>query len=130
MNRDAEIACDLFKKCNYFLSLFEGTDTKGWVKLQDKWLEDIIDDPSLLPWQMNEWQIMEREFKKAFVDYARHEKANDELHKLKMKDRNIDAYIARFTQLAHQGGHNVNEPTILTMFSQGLPMQLAHACLD
>ena len=47
-----------------------------------------------------------------------------------MKDRNIDAYIAHFTQLAHQGGHNVNKPTILTMFSQGLPMQLAHACLD
>ena len=37
-----------------------------------------------------------------------------------MKDGNIDAYIAHFTQLAHQGGHNVNEPTILTMFSQGL----------
>src|SRR6266699_6994384 len=79
---------------------------------------------------MNKWHVMKREFKKAFVDYARHEKANDELQKLKMKDGNIDAYIARFTQLAHQGGHNVNEPTILTMFLQGLPTQLAHACLD
>ena len=94
MNRDVEIACDSFKKCNYFLSLFEGTDTKGWVELQDKWLEDVMKDLSLLPWQMNEWQVMEKEFKKAFVDYARHEKANDELRKLKMKDGNIDAYIA------------------------------------
>ena len=58
-------------------------------------------DSSLLPWQMNEWQVMEKEFKKAFIDYARHKKANDKLRKLKMKDRNIDAYIAQFTQLAH-----------------------------
>src|SRR6266566_7472375 len=129
-NRDAEIARDPFKKCNYFLSLFEGMDTEGWVEMQDKWLEDVMEDSSLLPWQMNEWQVMEKEFKKAFMDYARHEKANDELRKLKIKDGNIDAYIARFTQLAHQGGHNVNEPTILTMFSQGLPTQLTHACLD
>ena len=79
MNRDVDIAPDSFKKCNYFLSLFEGTDTEGWVEMQDKWLEDVMEDSSLLPWQMNEWQVMEREFKKAFMDYARHEKANDEL---------------------------------------------------
>ena len=79
MNRDAEIAHDSFKKCNYFLSLFEGMDTEGWVELQDKWLEDVMEDSSLLLWQMNEWQVMEREFKKAFMDYARHEKANDKL---------------------------------------------------
>ena len=109
MNRDAEIACNSFKKYNYFLSLFEGMDTEGWVKMQDKWLEDIMKDSSLLPWQMNEWQVMEREFKKAFIDYARHEKANDELRKLKMKDSNIDSYITHFTQLTHQGGHNIND---------------------
>ena len=56
-----------------------------------------MNDPSLLPWQMNKWQVMEREFKKAFVDYARHEKANNKLRKLKMKDGNINAYIAHFT---------------------------------
>src|SRR6266699_180528 len=93
MNRDAEIARDSFKKCNYFLSLFKGMDTEEWVELQDKWLKDVMEDSSLILWQMNEWQVMEREFKKAFIDYARHEKANDELRKLKMKDSNIDGYI-------------------------------------
>jgi hypothetical protein len=29
MNRDADIARDPYKKCNYFLSLFEGSDTEG-----------------------------------------------------------------------------------------------------
>jgi hypothetical protein len=38
--------------------------------------------------------VMEAEFKKAFIDYAEHERANDELRKLRMKDGNVDAYIA------------------------------------
>jgi hypothetical protein len=65
---------------------------------------------------MNEWDIMEREFKKAFVDYAEHEKANEDLRKLRMKDGNVDAYITRFSQLAHRGGHNVNELELLRLF--------------
>ncbi len=45
------------------------------------------------------------------------EKANEKLQKLKIKDGNINTYIAHFIQLAHQKGHNVNELTILIMFS-------------
>ena len=120
MNHDANIAKDPFKKCNYFLSLMEGPDTEGWVMMQDDWLKEVIEDKSNIPWQMDEWQIMEQEFKKAFVDYAEHEKANDELRKLRMKDGNIDAYIARFTQLAHWGGHNADEPELLWLFIQGV----------
>ncbi len=44
---------------------------------------------------------MEAKFKESFVNYAEHKRANDELRKLKMKDGNIDAYIARFSQLAY-----------------------------
>jgi hypothetical protein len=79
---------------------------------------------------MNEWQAMEREFKKAFIDYAENKKANDELRKLKMKDGHIDTYIARFAQLAHRGGHNVDQPELLRLFGQGLPQTLANKCLE
>lgn len=47
-----------------------------------------------------------------------------------MKDGNIDQYIARFQQLAQQGGHDLNEPQILHMFTQGLPGPLADKCFD
>jgi hypothetical protein len=67
----------------------------------DNWLEAVTVNYTILPWRMDEWQVMEQEFKKAFVDYAESKKANDELRKLKMKDGNIDTYIARFTQLVH-----------------------------
>jgi hypothetical protein len=130
MNHDADIARDPYKKCNYFLSLFEGADTEGWIQIHDNWLEAVTYDRTILPWRMNEWQVTEREFKKAFIDYAESEKANDKLRKLKMKDGNVDTYIARFTQLAHQGGHNPNEPELLRLFGQGLPQTLAHKCLE
>jgi hypothetical protein len=130
INRDADIAKDPFKKCNYFLAFFTGPDTEGWVDQQDDWLIKVDRDPFILPWRMDEWDVMEQEFKKAFVDYAEHEKANDDLRKLKMKDGNVDAYIARFSQLAHRGGHNVNEPELLRLFAIGLPAPLANACID
>jgi hypothetical protein len=130
INRDADIAKDPFKKCNYFLAFFTGPDTEGWVDQQDDWLIKVDRDPSILPWRMDEWDVMEQEFKKAFVDYAEHEKANDDLRKLKMKDGNVDAYIARFSQLAHRGGHNVNEPELLRLFAIGLPAPQANACID
>jgi hypothetical protein len=79
MNHDADIAKDPFKKCNFFLSLIEGEDTEGWVNIQDDWLESVSLDSSIIPWRMNEWEVMEKEFKKAFIDYAAHEKANSEL---------------------------------------------------
>jgi hypothetical protein len=130
INREADIAKDPFLKSNYFLAFFTGPDTEGWVEQQDDWLASVDRDPTILPWRMNEWDIMEREFKKAFVDYAEHEKANEDLRKLRMKDGNVDAYIARFSQLAHRGGHNVNEPELLRLFAQGLPTPLANSCLE
>ena len=65
MNHNADIAKDPFKKCNYFLSLMEGPDMEGWAIMQDDWLKEVIEDKFNPPWQMDEWQIMEQEFKKA-----------------------------------------------------------------
>jgi hypothetical protein len=73
---------------------------------------------------------MEKEFKKAFIDYAEHERATKELKELRMKDGNVDHYVARFRQLAMQGGHDLDQPQILNMFAQGLPRPLADKCFD
>ena len=97
---------------------------------QDDWLDSVDIDPSVLPFHMSTWDVMEQEFKKAFIDYAKHKRASNEMCKLKMKDGNIDTFIAQFAQLAHRGGHNVNEPEVLKLFSAGLPQQLAYSCLD
>jgi hypothetical protein len=65
-----------------------------------------------------------------FVDYTKHEHTNKELSELKMKDGNVDHYIARFQQLAHRGGHNLDQPSVMTQFAQGLPQCLSDACFE
>jgi Retrotransposon gag protein len=130
MNRHADIARDPFQKCSYFLGLMDGPDTEGWVLKQDEWLDKIERDPSVIPWQMTPWDVMEGEFKKMFVDYARHERATKALGELKMEKGNVDHYIARFQQLAMEGGHDIDQPSLMTMFAKGLPTGLADKCYD
>ena len=65
---------DPIKKCDFFLSLFEGDDTRGFVFQSGDWLDDVISDPDELPWSMTAWQVLEKEFRKAFTGYAEQEK--------------------------------------------------------
>src|ERR1700733_1793301 len=128
INNDADIMCNPTKKCNFFLSLMEGKDTRGFVYQMGDWLDEVNDDPDILPYNRNAWQVLEAENKKAFVDYAEEEKANEELRRLRMKDENVDAYIAQFRQLAHRGKQRLDEPETQRMFAMGLPGQLRDNC--
>jgi hypothetical protein len=65
-----------------------------------------------------------------FVDYAIKEKAQDELHKLQMKEGNIDQYIADFSLLAMDAQVDLNKPIILLLFYQGLPQRLTEKCIE
>jgi hypothetical protein len=130
MNNGAYIARDPIKRCSYFLSLIRGPKVKGWTRVQNDWLDLAHEDPTILPWGMTAWQVLERKFHNAFVDYTEHEQAQDEIRKLKMKDGKVDQYIAQFTQLAHRGGLDPNEPSNLRLFARGLPQKLAEVCID
>jgi retrotransposon gag protein len=114
----------------YFLSFMTGTKTKGWTQMQSLWLQDAEEDPSIIPATRNAWQMVEHNFKQTFVDYAVKEKAQDELHKLQMKEGNIDQYIADFSLLAMDAQVDPDEPTVLPLFYQGLPQRLAEKCIE
>ena len=92
-------------------------------------MQDVEDGSELLPQTQNAWQVVEHNFKQAFVNYAVKEKAQDELHKLKMKEGNIDQYIADFQLLAMDANVDLDEPTVLQLFYFGLPPQLADRCI-
>ena len=113
MNANTDIMADPIKKCDFFLLLMDGRDTQSFVFKLGDWLDGIIEDPESLPWSMNAWQVLEQEFKKAFTNYAKQEKVDQELRKLKMKDKNVDFYIVQFQQLAYRGRHNLDKPEIL-----------------
>src|SRR5882757_4169726 len=97
---------------------------------QDAWLDKVDADPSIIPWALNEWDILQGEFVKSFIDYAEHERADAELRQLKMTENNVDKYISEFKQLAFRSNQDPNAPSILKMFVSGLPKALAHSCLD
>jgi hypothetical protein len=83
MNNDAAIARNPYKRSAFFLSLIGGTKTDGWVERSYDWLDRVERDPTILPYDTTAWEVLESEFKRSFVDYAEHEKAQDESDDLK-----------------------------------------------
>jgi len=124
------IAQDPLSKSAYFLSLVEGSKADGWAKRQYAWLDKVERDPYMLPHQMSTWDALEQDFKTSFIDYAVHEKAHKQLRNLKMKEGNIDQFIADFEFLAHRAQVNTNDPTILHLFKMGIPVRLMDTCID
>jgi len=85
-----------------------------------EWLDAVHTNPHLL-FGRTPWQEMERKFKDAFTDYAEHERAQDEMKKLKMKEGRIDEYIATFERLTHRAGVDPNDPSNLPYLRTGTP---------
>ena len=83
----------------------------------------------MIPRWSNAWFKLEKQFKEAFSDYAEHERAQDELKKLKMRNDNLDEYLATFKTLMLRANLDVNDPTNLQTFTLGLPRSLADACI-
>jgi len=129
MNRKADIAKDPISKCIYFMSLLDGEKVNGWVDMAFNWLEEIEADPSLIDRFSNPWKMMEEKFKVSFTDYAEREWAQDQLGKLRMTRDNLDEYLAAFETLRSRAELNPDDPSNLRTFAQGLPRQLADACL-
>jgi hypothetical protein len=130
MNHHATIAQDPYMKSAFFLSLMDGPKVKGWAQCTYDWLDQVEADPSQLPFKMNAWQALEANFKWLFIDYTEHKCVQDELRKLKMKDSNIDKYIATFQLLGHCTGMNLDNPLALRLFVHGLLKSLADSCID
>jgi len=96
MNYKANIAKDPIMHSIYFLLLLEGLKCEGWVDAADRWLRHIVEDPSMIPRRSNTWKELEKRFKEAFSDYAERKRAQDDLKKLKIKNNNLDEYLAAF----------------------------------
>jgi len=121
MNYRADIAKDPIMHSIYFLSLLEGPKCKGWVDAADRWLRHVVEDPSMIPRRSNAWLELEKRFKEAFSDYAKCERAQDELKKLKMRNNNLDEYLATFETQALHADIDMNDHTNLRTFTLGLP---------
>jgi hypothetical protein len=48
-NQTSSIACDPIQKATYFLSFMAGNKVKGWTQMQSIWLQEVEEDPSIIP---------------------------------------------------------------------------------
>jgi len=73
-----------------------------------------------------------QDFLDAFTNHAEREQAQNALKQLKMKEGKIDEYVAGFERLAHRAGINLDNPSNMHTFAQGLPGPLVETvlCLD
>jgi len=62
------------------------------------------------------WDILESDFKQAFVDCAKQGSAHNEMKGLTMKNGLVDEYIASFKNLRHRASVDLNDPSSLRMF--------------
>ena len=97
--------------------------------MQLEWLQNVEEGNELLPCTRNAWQVVEHNFKQAFIDYAVKEKAQDELHKLWIKEGNIDQYITDFQLLAMDANVDLDELTVLQLFYFSLLAGLVEKCI-
>jgi hypothetical protein len=97
--------------------------------MQSIWLQEAEENLFIIPIMRNAWQMVEHNFKQTFINYAVKEKAQDVLHKLQIKEENIDQYIIDFFLTMMDAQVDPNEPTVLMLFYQGLPQRLAEKCI-
>ena len=72
---------------------------------------------------------MMQNFLDAFTNHAEREQAQNALKNLKMKEGKIDEYIADFERLAHHAGIDLDDPSNMRTFAQGLPGPLVETTL-
>ena len=94
------------------------------------WLDTVDQIPGMIPPGQNAWQVLEGKFKSTFVDYAENIRAQEELKKLRMKEGNVDEYVATFELLGQRTRGDLDNPFFLTIFARRLPKALADACID
>ena len=128
MNDGATIAQNDIKKCTYFLSLMGGPQVDGWSEMKYDWLDTIKKDPRQLMGH-SPWEVMMQDFLDAFTNHAEREQAQNALKQLKMKEGKIDEYIAGFERLAHRAGIDLDDPSNMRTFAQGLPGPLVETVL-
>jgi len=128
MNDSATIAQNDIKKCTYFLSLMGGPQVDGWSEMKYDWLDTIKKDPHQLMGH-SPWEVMMQDFLDTFTNFVEREQAQNALKQWKMKKGKINKYIAGFKRLAHRAGVNLDDPSNMCTFAQGLPGPLVETVL-
>ena len=116
------------KRASLFLGLLEGK-ALAWANKILVWLRDGRDGRKTLPFGYDVWQIVEREFRENFTDFADMDKAYRELEKLKMTEGCLDEYVSNFQDLAARMRMDLSAPNTMNTCAKGLQGSLTVDCI-
>jgi hypothetical protein len=90
-----------YKRCTYFLGLFDGNKVEDWVQDQTAilWEKTTRRSDPITKTDEDLWDNLINAFKNAFAHTGRVKQARMDLAKLEMEGNQIDEYIAKFENL-------------------------------
>jgi len=105
------------------ISYIHGKKVEDWADEQ----QEAMDQKLLAGYGREDkelWDEFAKAFSDTYTDITKGIKAERELQLLRMKDGDIDMYIATFKKLLKVAGYTKNEQGALKMFKSGLPGRL------
>ena len=132
INEEHELIVNPYKRVMLALSYMRGPNINDWKAAQRRALNVKVNRTQnpILRTDEQLWTDFETDFANAFTDTTRQQQAINTLLRLKMKQGDLDTYIAKFRHYAEQAGYDTNASATVNIFAQGLNPALASACLD
>ena len=75
------------------------------------------------------YEDFKEEFVDSWTDTNEPYRAAAALDKLRMRDRDVDEYIAAFAELARKVLYHESDPAVLEKFKSGLLLELLEPCM-
>src|SRR5580692_10743042 len=118
-----------YKRAALALSFIRGPLVDDWVWERIDHLHDQHHTHNIPQNDEVHWAEFETAFTDAYTDLHKVTKATTNLQNLRMKQGNLDGYIAEFKTLAGKAGYQLDAPATIQMFLQGLPPGLGRQTL-
>jgi Retrotransposon gag protein len=117
LNQDVSGFNSPMKKVAFVFTHMKGPNVAGWARDVGEVLDDLRMPQDNIPIL---WTQFCDEFEQQYMDSSRAEQARDELKKLEMKNDDIDAYVAKFEELARNASYNTGHAATVHIFMEGL----------
>lgn len=113
-----------YKRVALCISYMRGPKVDDWTDEQQEAMDKDVDDGVVEEFE-GHWEKFRKAFETSYTDLAEGINAEKELKELRMKEGDIDTYIATFKKLLRLGGYDETEHGAVSMFKKGLPQGLA-----
>jgi hypothetical protein len=113
-----------YKRVALCISYMRGPKVEDWADERQEHMDKEVTDGLVKEYE-GHWVDFRKAFQNTFTDLAEGITAEKDLKELRMKEGDIDTYIATFKKLARLAGYKETEHGLTSIFKKGLPNSLA-----